>query len=485
MVRFYEPKFLMKEYAVIGGGIGGCAAAALLNHEAHDVVLLEKEPTLGGCASTFTHHAHQYNAGATTISGYHENGIVRKLFDTLNLTPDLISTDPAITLIQGDKQCIRYRDLDRFIQEIETFYPHAKHREFWTLVHSMGDTFYTMHGHYYSNQSTLKKIRSLLSLFPIVTRFLPYLCGDARTFIEKFYNGISEEYRNFMDAQILIVAQEKSDKVNFFTAALSLGYTFNETHYPVGGMSRVCETLVSKIPDVRTSCEVHSISRQNEYYVLITRHGIIKAKNIVMGTSHYNSAHYFDDQEIQSYYHCYTKLDNHQSAFLLYLTIRTQKIFHHHYQLIAKEVLPHTLSKALFISFSDTSDTHIAIEGHYSITASIHTDSRFWLGLSPVHYKGQKKELHDLLQAWICDTLSIDSNEIIDSFAATPKTFGRYINRTQLGGNALSIANFLPRLPSNDTPIKGLYHVGDTTYAAQGWPGVVMGAHNLMKVIHG
>jgi len=475
----------MKDYAVVGGGIGGCCAAALLNHHGYDVVLLEKEPTLGGCASTFKHNGYQYNTGATTVSGYNENGIVRTLFDTLSLTPDLIATDPAIVILQEGKIVHRYQNVTRFVQELQHLHPHPKHDEFWNLVRTIGETFYALHGHYYSNASWSKKLISLLSLLPMVKHFLPYLWGDARTFIEKFYGGISQEYRDFLDAQIIIVAQEKSNKVNFFTAALALGYTFNETHYPVGGMGRVCETLTSAITDVRTSCEVLSIDRRNNHYVLTTHNGIIEAKNLVMGTSHYDSGRWFEDKEIRHYYQRYKKLDNHQSAFILYLTLNTQKSFYHHYQLISKEILPHTLSKALFVSFSDPRDTKLTAQGHYNITASIHTDSRLWLGLPPAEYKRQKKRLQDLLQAWICDTLTIDSNEIIDSFAATPKTFGRYLNRTQLGGNSLSISNFLPRLPSNDTPIKGFYHVGDTTYAAQGWPGVVMGARNLMKVIHG
>lgn len=475
----------MKDYAVIGGGIGGCCAAALLNHHGYDVVLLEKEPTLGGCASTFKHNGYQYNTGATTVSGYNENGIVKKLFDMLHLTPNLIATDPAIVIVQEGKSVHRYRDVNAFVEELQHLHPHPKHGEFWHLIHRIGETFYTLNGHYYSNASLSKKIISLLSLIPMVRKFLPYLWGDARTFIEKFYAEISQEYRDFLDAQILIVAQAKSDKVNFFTAALSLGYTFNETHYAIGGMGKVCETLTANVSDVRTSCEVLSITKRNDHYLVKTRHGNIEAKNLIMGTSHYSSGRWFEDKEIKNYYQRYTKLNNHQSAFVLYLTLCTQKTFHHHYQLINKEILPKTLSKALFVSFSDSSDTDIAPVGHFSVTASIHTDSRFWLGLAPAQYKREKKELHDLLQALICDTLAIDSNEIVDSFAATPKTFGRYLNRTQLGGNALSISNFLPRLPSNDTPIKGFYHVGDTAYAAQGWPGVAMGAQNLMKLIHG
>lgn len=475
----------MKEYAVVGGGIGGCCAAALLSHQGHDVVLLEKEPTLGGCASTFSHGGHRYNAGATTLSGYNDHGIVRKLFDTLGLTPDIIVTDPGIVILQEGKTVHRYRDINRFIEELQLLHPHAKHDEFWHLIRNIGESFYSLQGYYYTNASLCKKIVSLLSFIPVAKRFLPYLFGDALTFIEKFYGGISEQYRDFLDAQIRIVAQETSENVNFFTAALSLGYTFNETHYPVGGMGKVCEMIATKISDVRTSCEIISIIRQHDRYILTTRTSVIEAKNLIMGTSHYESARYFDDLKIKNYYQKYEKLDNHQSAFVLYMTLSSKKLFHHHYQLLSKDLLPNTFSKALFVSFSDNSDTTFTPKGYYSVTASIHTDARSWNSSDVVSYKEMKKELHDVLQAWICDTLGIDTDEIIDSFAATPKTFKRYINRAQLGGNAMSLSNFLPRIPSNDTHIKGFYQVGDTAYAAQGWPGVVMGAMNLSRLIHG
>lgn len=473
----------MKEYAIVGGGIGGCSAAALLHHYGYDVTLIEKEPYLGGCASTFTHRGRRYNSGATTISGYQENGILKKLFDTLGLIPDLIETDPGIVIIQNAKSIPRYADVASFVYELQTLHPHPRHAEFWNLVHNINETFYSMQGYYYSNTSLLKKIASLGSFLPMFGEFIPYILGNASTFIDKFYGGITQDYRDFLDVQIRIVAQETGENVNFFTAALALGYTFKPTHYPVGGMGRVCDQLTCSLPDVRKSTEVLSIERTKDRYILTTNQGEIEAKNLIMGTSHYTNARYFNDPEIRHYYKQYEKFDNHQSAFVLYMSISTTKHFHHHYQLIAEDIIPHTISKALFVSISDPSDHIISPSGHYSITASIHTDARYWNDLGC--YREQKQRLHDLLRSWICDTLAIESEEIIDSFAATPKTFGRYINRTQLGGNSMSITNILPRIPSNDTPIEGLYHVGDTSYAAQGWPGVVMGAFNLCRLIRG
>ncbi|HHS92214.1 MAG TPA: NAD(P)/FAD-dependent oxidoreductase, partial [Campylobacterales bacterium] len=67
----------MKVYdvAVIGSGMGGALFAAL-NHTKHDLILFEKESNLGGCASTFKHRNHYYNAGATTFMGYEEGHLL-------------------------------------------------------------------------------------------------------------------------------------------------------------------------------------------------------------------------------------------------------------------------------------------------------------------------------------------------------------------------------------------------------------------------
>jgi phytoene dehydrogenase-like protein len=283
----------------------------------------------------------------------------------------------------------------------------------------------------------------------------------------------------------MIVAQATSEKVNFFTAALSLGYTFNETHYPLGGMGAMCETITSKLSTICLECTVQSISSKDGIYHLSTTKGQFRCRNLIMGNALYGTNPTFDDPKIQNYTGKYQRLHNHQSAFVLYMSLKTTRHYEHHYQLIGKEIVPNTLSKSLFVSFSDPSDRQMAPEGEYRVTASIHTDERWWIGLPPSLYKRKKQELQELLQEWILDTLSLDISEVEASFSATPKTFSHYIHRSQLGGNALTLSNPLPFLPSNDTPIEGFYNVGDTTYAAQGWPGVVMGAFNALRMIHG
>ncbi len=472
----------MKDFAVVGSGIGGSSIAALLSAKGFDVALFEKDSHLGGCSSSFFHKGYMYNTGATTLAGYEEGFIVKEVFDAIGFTPKVIPTDPSIVVIQEGKITPRFRDFELFYESVQENYPHAKNRKFWEMVFEINREFYKYSGHYYANANIFSKIKSLLSFLPLFMRFQKYFRVNAFTFMDDFYGGIALEYFEFLESQILIVAQAPSKDINFFTAALALGYTFNKNHYALGGFSQVFEDMTKHIKDVYKKTEIIKILQQKDHFELHTHQEIFRAKKVILNATVYESGKLFSDEQIQNYYKKYEKLDNHQSSFMLYMTIKSSKKFHSHYQIIEKEPFAHALSRALFVSFSDASDTKIAPEGHYSITASVHTDSRFWQ--NPLSYQRQKKELHDTLQSLILSKLQIDEDEVVASFSATSKTFKHYINRTQLGGNAITIKNFLPFLPGNDTPIKNLYNVGDTVYAAQGWPGVMLGVKNLQRLLH-
>jgi len=471
----------MFEYAVVGSGIGGSTIAAYLNAKQKDVVLFEKEGYLGGCSSTFKHKGRLYNTGATTFAGYQNGFLVKELFDTIGFTPQLIPTDPTIVVKQGNKIIPRFRDFEKFLASVQENYPHEKNRDFWELIYKLNNQFYRYESHYYSNKNIVSKIKSLLSFVPLGVKFWSYLARDAQSFIEEFFGEIDTEYMQFLESQILIVAQAPTKEINFLTAALSLAYTFNENYYVYGGFSKLFDGLTQNISHLKRSSEVLLIQKEEDYFSIHTKKETIQAKKVILNSTVYDSAKLFEDESIRKYYKKYEKLNNYQSSFMLYMTLKTDKSFEHHYQLIQDQEIAFTKSNAIFVSFSDKNDNEIAPQGHYSVTVSIHTDTRFWN--DPAQYESQKRKLHEILLDTILSELHIEKSEVVESFAATPKSFMHYLNREQLGGNAITFKNFLPFLPSNDTRIKGLYGVGDTTYAAQGWPGVMMGVKNLTRLL--
>ena len=472
----------MFEYAVVGSGLGGSAIAAYLQKQGKSVVLFEKEPYLGGCSSSFVRHGFTYNTGATTFAGYEDGMMVKELFDRLEYQPELIKTDPSIVVLHNGKTTHRYQNKERFLKEIEHNYPHEKHQEFWNLVYAINKNFYKESGYYYSNKSFFKKVVSLLSFTPLLAKYGIYFFRHADRAIEAFYGAISESYKEFLEAQVLIVTQAPLKEINFFTAALALAYTFNDNYYVKGGFSKLFDGMTKDVEHLHTKSAVVKIRKYHGMYELQTKKGLFLAKNVVLNTTIYDSANFFEDEQIKAYYAKHEKRNNYQSSFMLYATIKTDKKLHHHYQLIQNRTLKMTLSNAIFVSFSDQSDTDMVPQGYYSMSASIHTDVRFW-SKDKEEYARQKEALQAILVESIKSALELEDEIFVSLFSATPHTFARYIGRSQLGGSAMSIKNFLPLLPSNDTPIDGLYHVGDSVYAAQGWPGVIFGVKNLTKLL--
>lgn len=471
----------MLEYAVVGSGVGGSSIAALLNAKGYDVALFEKEPYLGGCSSTFTHKGHKYNTGATTLAGYEDGHTVKEVFDTIGVKPNLIETDPSIVIMQNQKITPRYKNFEQFFKIVNLNYPHQNNESFWKLIYDINKDFFTMKDYYYTNASNFKKIKSLFSFFPLAIKFNKYLRINALSFIKKNMQNIDKEYLDFLEAQIYIVAQAPMKEINFLTAALSLGYTFNKNYYVVGGFGALFTQLTKDIKEIYTNSEIKQILQHENYFELHTKNEIFKTKKVILNSTVYDSSKLFAQSNIKTHYKKYENLNNYQSSFMLYMTIKSDKDFFHHYQLIQDTTLKSTISKAVFVSFSDVSDTQITQKGHYSITASIHTDSRFWE--DKANYKTQKKQLQIILEDIIMQNLDINKDQIVQSFSATSRTFQHYINRSQLGGNAMTIKNLLPFLPANDTPIKNLYNVGDSVYAAQGWPGVMLGVKNLKRLL--
>lgn len=464
----------MFDYAVVGSGVGGSSSAALLQKKGYRVALFEKDRNLGGCSSSFYHNGFMYNTGATTLAGYQEGHIVKEIFDEIGFMPVVKELDIGMLVLHNSKTIKRYSNLELFIEEINRSYPHPKHRAFWTLVSKLNKQFYKYKSFYYSNKNSFEKISSLFSFIPMAIEFSRYLLCSGENFIQSFYSNLDSEYKEFLEAQVLIVTQAKLKDINFLTAAVALAYTFNKNYHVEGGFSKLFEELTAHVDSLFKNHEVLSIKKDANYFELETDKGVFQAKRIILNSTIYDSAKLFQDEKIKKSYTKYKKLDNSQSAFVFYMTLKSEKEFEHHYQIIKNKLFSYSISNSIFVSFSNDFR-----DGYLSITASIHTDYRLWYD----EYTLKKDTLEKELYREIISSLGIDEEEVVDYFSATPMTFIRFIRREQIGGNPITMSNFLSRLPSNDTNIPNLFQVGDTTFAAQGWPGVMLGVKNLIRLL--
>ena len=126
----------MKEQSVIvlGGGIAGLTAGALLAHEGFEVTLIEAHYQPGGCAGTFRRGDYVFDVGATQIAGLEGGGIHQRIFKHLNYpVPTAKILDPAcvVELCDGKKPIAISHDQEKWIKERQEQFPGSD--LFWAL----------------------------------------------------------------------------------------------------------------------------------------------------------------------------------------------------------------------------------------------------------------------------------------------------------------------------------------------------------------
>ncbi|CAA6800979.1 MAG: Phytoene dehydrogenase and related proteins-like [uncultured Sulfurovum sp.] len=466
----------MYDVIVVGSGIGGTLFASL-NHKKHDLLLFEKDNNLGGCSSTFKRFNNYYNTGATTFVGYEEGHIVKRFFDEVDYKPNLIQTKVGVRIVQDEKEVDRVQDFESFLENIEKTYPNANNRHFWATIKEIDEKFWELKKLYYAKYSWSAYKQSIACVTEILKTYKDQLFMSADGFIKKSLGEISSEYQAFIDAQLLITLQTKSKELSLLTMALGLAYPFHKTYYVQGGIGELIEGLLKDVPYKKNE-GILEIKRHADYYEVHSTKGIYHTKNVVLNSTIYQSSQLFDDKAIKKYYKKFKFND--QSAFVLYLKVKSKADFLHHYQIILDKQIPNSISNSFFVSFSDKDDEKLSKDG-YSITISTHTKASIWEGLSKKEYETKKLLTQEhITRAFLNYFDTIQEEDISRAFSSTAKTFQSYIGRQNCGGEALKIKNILS-IPTCTTPFKGLYNIGDTVFAGQGWAGVALGVDVLNK----
>jgi len=110
------------DVAVVGGGIAGLTAGAALAAMGHSVMLAERNPAPGGCATSFRRGAHRFDAGTSALSGLGPGGRLRRIFEGLGATAEFLRppiretvvTDRFSFALPAEPEAIRASFAERF-----------------------------------------------------------------------------------------------------------------------------------------------------------------------------------------------------------------------------------------------------------------------------------------------------------------------------------------------------------------------------------
>src|SRR5690242_4186580 len=116
---------------VIGAGIGGLTAAALLLQGGHRVTVLEAQTYPGGSAGTFYNRGYRFDAGATLAGGFAAGGPHARLAEQLGLVWPVQPVDPAWVMHLPGQSITQWRDPTRWQEERQRAFPGTE--PFWRL----------------------------------------------------------------------------------------------------------------------------------------------------------------------------------------------------------------------------------------------------------------------------------------------------------------------------------------------------------------
>ncbi|HRE46144.1 MAG TPA: FAD-dependent oxidoreductase [Aggregatilineales bacterium] len=120
-----------KRIAVIGAGVGGLTAAALLAKQGFNVTVLEAHVYAGGCAGTFFHKGYRFDAGATAAGGFQPDRPHAIAGDLLGIDWIVRRLDPAWVVHIGETAIARWSEEAAWREERAAKLPSLRH--FWGI----------------------------------------------------------------------------------------------------------------------------------------------------------------------------------------------------------------------------------------------------------------------------------------------------------------------------------------------------------------
>ncbi|HEY9850538.1 MAG TPA: C-3',4' desaturase CrtD [Leptolyngbyaceae cyanobacterium] len=506
-----------RRVVVIGAGIGGLTAAALLARRGYQVLVLDQAFVPGGCASTFKRKGFTFDVGATQVAGLEPGGIHHRIFSELEIDlPPATPCDPACAVyLPGETEPINvWRDPKKWQAERQHQFPGSE--PFWQL---MTDLF--RYSWAFQSRDPVLPPRNAWDLWQLIKAVrpdtlltLPYTfltVGDAL----RGY-GLSDNLRlrTFLDLQLKLYSQVDSEETALLYAATALGVSQSPQglYHLDGSMQVLSDRLVEALKRndgqllMQHGVERIFVENGKATGVLVRNQKTGKvwtelADEVVANVTVQNLVELVEEKNephrrrepgegskkgfFAGYRRRVDKLPSPSGAFVVYLGVEERAIPKDcppHLQFLYDGDGPIGENNSLFVSVSRPGDGR-APAGKATITASSFTDVRPWFDRD--NYDELKEKYTEKAIGLLSQYFHLTPESIVHVEAATPRTFARFTARSRgiVGGIGQRIPTFGPFGFANRTPIDHLWLVGDSTHPGEGTAGVSYSALTTVRQI--
>jgi C-3',4' desaturase CrtD len=483
---------------VVGAGIGGLTAAALLAHRGYSVLVLDQALVPGGCASTFKRRGFTFDVGATQVAGLEPGGIHHRIFSELEIDlPAATPCDPACAVyLPGETEPINvWRDPQRWQSERQRQFPGSE--PFWQLL---ADLFRFSWA--FQSRNPVLPPRNLWDLGQLVQAVRPDTLLTAPHILTtvgqmlRAYGLHDQRLKTFLDMQLKLYSQVDADETALLYAAtaLSVSQAPQGLYHLQGSMQALSDCLVQSLE--RDGGKL--LMRHRVEQILIEQGGAVAVKirnpagqvwteaadHVVANVTVQNLIQLLETAAPQGYQRRVAKLPPASGAFVVYLGVQQAAIPANcppHLQFLYDYGAPIAENNSLFVSVSHPGDGR-APDGCATVVASSFTNVMPWW---QDDYEPLKQQYTDTAIQRLSQFFNLTPETILHCEAATPRTFARYTARDQgmVGGIGQRLTTFGPFGFANRTPIRHLWLVGDSIHPGEGTAGVSYSALTTVRQI--
>ncbi|MBD2200894.1 MULTISPECIES: phytoene desaturase family protein [Calothrix] len=471
---------------VIGSGIGGLCAAGLLAYYGKRAIVCESHVIPGGAAHSFRRQGFEFDSGPSFYCGLTDTQSLNPLKQVLDLLGESIQVIPYDPLGQyhfPEATIAIYRDLQRYLQEVQRVTPQGA-QELQRFTERLLGLYAAMRDiPTLALRSDWRVIFTLLKNYlPSLIKMLPYL-PLVQSSVGKVMDATVKDawVRRLIDVECFLLSGLKAHGTITPEVAFMLGERSRAgVEYPVGGSAAIVQALVRGLKrwggELRLGCHVEQILVESGKVVGIRleKDEVIHAPIVISNASIWDTYNYLlRPEDLPAKYRQEALETPAVDSFMhLHLGIRAdglENLTGHHVVVHDSQQDITTPGNTCMISIPSVWDGNLAPVGHHVVHAYTLEPYSGWIRNQD--YEAKKREKAQILYRALEKVIPDIRQRVVVELIGTPLTHAHYLRRYQ-GSYGPAIAADKGMFPSTHTPIQGLYRVGDSTIPGIGVPAV-------------